>query len=68
MLWKSNAKEKNNFAIKIISTENVEGESSIFNKKTMEELRRKSRTYFSSKLLPWATSLRVTFSGTLSYF
>ena len=30
MLWKSNAKENNNFAIKIISTENVEGESSIF--------------------------------------
>ena len=68
MLRKSNAKENINFAIKIISTENAAGESYIFNKKITEELRRKSQTYFSSKLLPWATRLRVTFSGTLSYF
>ena len=52
MLWRSNAKENNNFAIKMISTENVEGESSIFNKKIMEEVRRKSQTYFSSKFWP----------------
>ena len=53
MLRKSNAKENINFAIKIISTENAAGESYIFNKKITEELRRKSQTYFSSKLLPW---------------
>ena len=30
MLWKKNAKEKDNFAIKVITTENIEGKSSIF--------------------------------------
>ena len=41
----SNAKGNDNFAIKVISTENVEGKSYIF-KKNMEEVRRKNQTYF----------------------
>ena len=43
----SNGKENDNFAIKVISTENVEWKSSIF-KKNMKEVRRKSQTYFFS--------------------
>ena len=42
----SNAKGNDNFAIKVISTENVEGKSYIFFKKNMEEVRRKNQTYF----------------------
>ena len=49
-----------NFASKVISTENVE--------KNVEELRRKNQVYFFPKLLTSATSLRVTFSGKLLYF
>ena len=41
----SNAKGNDNCAIKVISTENVEGKSYIF-KKNMEEVRRKNQTYF----------------------
>ena len=41
----SNAKGNDNFAIKVISTENVEEKSYIF-KKNMEEVRRKNQTYF----------------------
>ena len=33
MLWKSNANENDNFSIKMISAENVKGESSSFLKK-----------------------------------
>ena len=36
----SNVKGNNNFSIKVISTENVDG------KKNMEEVRRKNQTYF----------------------
>ena len=43
----SNAKGNDNFAIKVINTENVEGKSYIF-KKNMEEVRRKNQTYFFS--------------------
>ena len=43
----SNAQGHDNFAIKVISTENVEGKSSIFKKK-MEEVRRQNQTYFFS--------------------
>ena len=60
----SNAKENDNFPIKVISTENGERRSSIF-QKNMEEVKIKYPTYFFSKLLPWATSLKVTFSGKL---
>ena len=60
----SNAKGNDNFPVKVISTENGERRSSIF-KKNMEEVRIKYRTYFFSKLLPWATSLKVTFSAKL---
>ena len=41
----SNAKGNDNFAIKVIRTENVEEKSYIF-KKNMEEVRRKIQTYF----------------------
>ena len=40
----SNAKENDNCAIKVISTENVDGKSYI--KKKMEEVKRKNQTYF----------------------
>ena len=40
----SNTKENDNFAIKVISTENVDGKSYI---KKMEEVKRKNQTYFS---------------------
>ena len=42
----SNAKGNDNFAIKVISTENVDGKSYIFLKRNMEEVRRKNQTYF----------------------
>ena len=62
----SNAKGNDNFAIKVISTKNVEGSSSIFKKKKMEE---RIKLFFSfSKLLPWAANLKVTFSGKILYF
>ena len=67
MLWESNAKENDNFAIKVISTENVDGESSIF-KKNVEKVSRKNQTYFFSKLLAWALTLKVTFNGKFLYF
>ena len=65
----SNAKGNDNFAIKLISTENVEGKSSI-KKNNEEEVRRKSQTclFPFSKLLPWTTSLKVTCSGKVLRF
>ena len=42
----SNTKGNDNFAIKVISTENVDGKSYIFLKRNMEEVRRKNQTYF----------------------
>ena len=42
---KSNAKGNDNFAVKVISAENVDGKTYIF-KKNMEEVRRKNQTYF----------------------
>ena len=59
----SNATGNDNFAVKVISTENVEGKSSI--KKNRKEVTRKSQTYLFpfSKLLLWTTSLKVTCSG-----
>ena len=48
----SNAKENDNFATKVISMKNVEKEKA-------KELRRKNQTYFFSKLLTWATSLKL---------
>ena len=47
----SNVMENDNFATKLISMENVE--------KTVTEVRRKNQTYFFSKLLTWATSLKL---------
>ena len=41
----SNAKGNDNFAIKVISIENVEGKSYIF-QINMEEIRKKNQTYF----------------------
>ena len=62
----SNAKENDNFAIKVISTENVDGKSYIKKKKKMKK---ESNLFFPfSKLSPWATSLKVTFSGIVLYF
>ena len=56
----SNAKGNNNFATKVISTENVV--------KNVEEVKRKNQTYFFSKLLTWTTSLKVTLSGNYYIF
>ena len=47
----SNAEENDNFATKVISMENVE--------KNVKEIRRKNQTYFFSKLVTWATSLKL---------
>ena len=63
----SNAKGNDNFTIKAISTENVEGKSSIL-KKNIEEVTRKNQAYFFSKLLPWATGLKVTSLENYSIF
>ena len=49
---KSNAKENDNFATKVISMKYVE-------KKNTKEVSRKNQTYFFSKLLTWATSLKL---------
>ena len=51
----SNAKGNDNFATKMISTENVGNKFGRIKKK-------------QSNLLTWATSLKVTFSGKLLYF
>ena len=37
MLWKSNVKKNDNFAIKMVSMENVEGESSIIGRSKKKE-------------------------------
>ena len=47
----SNAEENENFATKVIIMENVE--------KNVKEIRRKNQTYFFSKLVTWATSLKL---------
>ena len=64
----SNTKGNDNFAIKVIITENIEGKS--FIKKNREEVRRKSQTYLFpfSKLLPWTTRLKVSCSGKVLCF
>ena len=51
----SNAKGNDNFATKMISTENAENKFGRIKKK-------------QSNLLTWASSLKVTFSGKLLYF
>ena len=55
----SNATGNDNFAVKVISTENAPL------KKNRKEVTRKSQTYLFplSKLLLWTTSLKVTCSG-----
>ena len=45
MLWNSNATENDNFAVKVISKENVEGENSIL-KKIVAEVTRKNQLIF----------------------
>ena len=47
----SNAQGTDNFAAKMISTENVE--------KNVKEVRTKNQTYFFCKLLTWVTSLKL---------
>ena len=47
----SSPKGNNNFAIKVVSTENVE--------KNAKVVRRKNQIYFSSKLVPWETGLKL---------
>ena len=47
----SSPKGNNNFAIKVVSTENVE--------KNAKVVRRKNQTYFSSKLVPWEAGLKL---------
>ena len=49
----SNAKENDNFATQVISMENLE--------KNVKDVRRKNQTYFVSKLLTWANSLKLLF-------
>ena len=68
-VMESNAKGNNKFAIKVIITENVEGKRFHFLKKNVEEVRRMNQTYFFtfSKLLPWVTNIKATFSGKI-YF
>ena len=47
----SNPEGNDNFATKVISTENVE--------KNVKEVKRKNQTYFFSKLLTWETSSKL---------
>ena len=55
----SNAKGNDNFSIKVISIENIEGKSYIF-QINMEEVSKKNQLTFPfSKLLSWATSLKL---------
>ena len=64
----SNAKGKDNFAIKIISMENVEGKNYIF-KNNIRSKKKESNLFFPFfKLLSWATSFKVIFSGLVLYF
>ena len=53
----SNSKGNDNFATKLIRMENVEGKSSSL-KKYGRSKKKKSNLFFS-KLLPWATSLKL---------
>ena len=56
----SNAKGNDNFVIKVISMENVDGKSYIFLKKYRISKNKESNLFFLfSKLLPSATSLKV---------
>ena len=65
----SNAKGNDNFAIKVIRTENVEEKSYIFKKKYGRSKKKNSNLFFPFfKLLSWATSLKVTFSGMVLNF
>ena len=64
----SNANGNDNFAIKMVSTENVEGKSYIFKKKYGRSKNKQSDLFFPfSKLLSWATILKVTLSGIVWY-
>ena len=47
----SSPKGNNNFAINVVSTENVE--------KNAKVVRWKNQIYFSSKLVPWETGLKL---------
>ena len=62
----SNSKGKKNFATELISTENVEGKSCSLKK--CGRTKKKKSNLFLFKLLPWPTSLKVTFAGKLLYF
>ena len=53
------SKRNNNFATKVVSTENVE--------KIVEEVRRKNQTYFFFQSYQ-ATNLKVNLSGKILYF
>ena len=65
----SNAKGNDNFAIKVISTENVQGENYSFLKKYGRSKKKQSNLFLPfSKLWPGATSLKVTLSGIVSNF
>ena len=56
----SNAKGNDNFVIKVISMENVDGKSYIFKKIYRISKNKESNLFFLFfKLLPWATSLKV---------
>ena len=63
----SNAKGNDDFATKVISTENTEGKIFSLNK-NVEEVRRNNQTYFFFKSSLWATSLKVTSSEKLLMF
>ena len=64
----SNANGNDNFAIKMVSTENVEGKSYILKKKYGRSKNKESDLFFPfSKLLSWATILKVTLSGIVWY-
>ena len=45
----SNAKKNDNFAMKVLSTDNVDGK--LYLKKNKEEVRRKNQTYFFHLLI-----------------
>ena len=64
-----NAKENDNFVIKVKSTEIIDGKSYIEKKRNGRRRRKELKLFFPfSKWLPWATSLKVTFPEIVSYF
>ena len=64
---KSNTKGNDNFATKMISTENLKGKNSSL-KKWQKKQEERVKISFFPKLLPWTTSVTVTPSGKLLYF